>query len=175
MRILITGLILFLAWAGLSSWFYVCQIKGLCSGDMETELISVPEPSGEESLITGELPTAASVKEPAVCTIYFSLDQSAMEPDPVLQSDRDHYKAWTVNYPDAVVQIIGHTDATGSDEYNLELGRKRAETVRNFFVAGGIPDDRIIIITRGESEPVADNRTSEGRAKNRRAVVSLKK
>ncbi len=70
------------------------------------------------------------------------------------------------------VEVQGHTDATGSEEYNLQLGEKRAEAVRRVLnIEKGIPLHRISVISYGQSKPVADNAAREGRAKNRRVTL----
>jgi len=70
------------------------------------------------------------------------------------------------------IEIQGHTDSVGSEDYNYKLGLERAETVRRFLnLDGGIPLHRISVISYGESAPIADNGTREGRAQNRRVVL----
>ena len=69
------------------------------------------------------------------------------------------------------VEIQGHTDNVGSEEYNLSLGEKRAEVVRRYLSQKGLALHRISVISYGESEPVADNKTREGRSANRRVVL----
>ncbi len=69
------------------------------------------------------------------------------------------------------VEIQGHTDATGTDTYNEELGLERAEAVRRHLSKQGIPLHRMAVISYGESEPIADNSTKEGREQNRRVVL----
>lgn len=72
------------------------------------------------------------------------------------------------------VEIEGHTDNIGSDSYNEHLAELRAEAVRNYLAEkGGIPLHAMSVISYGESKPVAENKTSEGRAKNRRVVVRV--
>lgn len=72
------------------------------------------------------------------------------------------------------LEIEGHTDNIGSDEYNEKLGELRAEAVRNYLAEkGGIPLHAMNIISFGESKPVAGNSTAEGRAQNRRVVVRV--
>lgn len=72
------------------------------------------------------------------------------------------------------VEIQGHTDSAGGEDYNLSLGQRRAEAVRNYLAAeGGIPLHAMNTISFGESQPVADNSTPGGRAKNRRVVVRV--
>jgi OOP family OmpA-OmpF porin len=70
-----------------------------------------------------------------------------------------------------VVIAVGHADWTGTDAYNLRLSRARAEAVKKFLVGKGIEANRIFTEGKGERSPIADNRTREGRAKNRRVEV----
>lgn len=71
----------------------------------------------------------------------------------------------------AYVEIQGHTDSVGAEAYNLELGEARAEAVRRELSAQGLPLHRLAVISYGETAPVADNGTREGRARNRRVVL----
>ncbi len=74
-------------------------------------------------------------------------------------------------YPHVRVEIAGHTDSQGSNEYNRALSYDRAKAVRNYLVMRGISPDRIVARGYGEDRPVASNETAEGRAKNRRVEV----
>lgn len=78
---------------------------------------------------------------------------------------------YLLNEGDAQFEIAGHTDDVGSDEDNLILSRNRANAVRDYLIARGIEADRLIAMGYGESEPIADNETEDGRAKNRRTEV----
>lgn len=69
------------------------------------------------------------------------------------------------------IEIQGHTDSTGSDTYNLQLGQKRAEAVRRYLSQQGIPLARMSVISYGMSAPIADNSTADGRAVNRRVTI----
>jgi outer membrane protein OmpA-like peptidoglycan-associated protein len=72
------------------------------------------------------------------------------------------------------VEIEGHADSTGAASYNLDLSRRRAEAVKEWFVKAGAPNAlRYTVSAKGESQPIADNRTKEGRAKNRRVEVVI--
>lgn len=73
--------------------------------------------------------------------------------------------------PAKAVQIAGHTDSRGSDDYNIKLGMRRAESARAFLVSQGIDANRLSTQTYGESEPVASNDTDAGRAQNRRVEI----
>ncbi|MCX6120542.1 MAG: OmpA family protein [Ignavibacteriales bacterium] len=77
------------------------------------------------------------------------------------------YRAMIAN-PDARVVITGHTDNVGSDKFNQTLSLKRAQAVKNWLVKKGIASNRMRTVGKGEKEPVADNKTEEGRAQNRR-------
>ena len=70
--------------------------------------------------------------------------------------------------------IDGYTDGDASDKYNLELSKKRANAVKSYLISKGIDKSRIIINAYGEQKPIADNKTIEGKAKNRRVVISVK-
>lgn len=79
-------------------------------------------------------------------------------------------------YPAMVIELRGHTDSTGSAEYNLRLSERRANAVRTELIRRGIQPERIQAIGFGSSQPIADNRTPEGRALNRRTeFVILRK
>jgi outer membrane protein OmpA-like peptidoglycan-associated protein len=74
----------------------------------------------------------------------------------------------------ATFLIVGHTDDVGTDEYNLELGRARAQSIANVLIKRGIASNRIRVESRGKREPVADNTTEDGRHRNRRVVITVK-
>jgi outer membrane protein OmpA-like peptidoglycan-associated protein len=76
--------------------------------------------------------------------------------------------------PQLRAHLIGHADATGSDQYNMGLSKRRAEATRNAMVRQGIAADRITVEWKGEREPIAPNDTREGRAKNRRVEIILR-
>ncbi|MGD2074864.1 MAG: OmpA family protein [Gammaproteobacteria bacterium] len=67
--------------------------------------------------------------------------------------------------------IIGHTDSTGNDEYNMELSKRRAQSVADYLVSTGIDPDKLRVVGRGENDPIASNDTEEGRAQNRRVDI----
>lgn len=105
--------------------------------------------------------------------VKFSFDQTEI-PD-AAASLLDDLAGKIKAYGKAVyVEIEGHTDNIGSDDYNMELSGKRAEAVRRYMnEKGGIPLHAISVIAFGESNPVADNGSSDGRSANRRVVVRV--
>ena len=76
-------------------------------------------------------------------------------------------------YPNSLVDVMGHTDSTGSDAYNLDLSRRRAESVANYLVSRGTNRARIATVGYGEQYPRADNPTEQGRALNRRVEIRI--
>ena len=77
------------------------------------------------------------------------------------------------NNPALGLKITGYTDSTGPAEYNQTLSLRRAEAIRDFFVRNGLPASTFTVAGEGESNPIASNQTSEGRAENRRVVLSV--
>jgi outer membrane protein OmpA-like peptidoglycan-associated protein len=70
--------------------------------------------------------------------------------------------------------VEGHTDSVGSDDANLRLSQARADSVREYLVSQGVPGDKISAVGKGETQPIADNKTPEGRANNRRVEIIIK-
>lgn len=78
-----------------------------------------------------------------------------------------------IDYPNTVVNILGHTDAKGAPAYNQTLSTNRAMEVKILLNSLNIPDNKIIAIGMGENDPIADNKTEEGRMLNRRVEVVI--
>jgi len=78
-----------------------------------------------------------------------------------------------VKKPDWKLQIAGHTDNVGSAQGNLILSKKRSQAVKNFMMSKGIDGDRLTSLYFGETDPIADNNTAEGRQKNRRVEMTI--
>ncbi|MGD9387959.1 MAG: OmpA family protein [Gammaproteobacteria bacterium] len=76
-------------------------------------------------------------------------------------------------YDKTVLEVVGHTDSTGSAEYNQALSERRAATVATYIFNRGIPQERLLAFGRGLSQPIADNATPAGRALNRRVEIRL--
>ena len=103
--------------------------------------------------------------------ILFATDSAALRPD--LQSDLRTVAQSLLAYPNTTVQVIGHTDNTGDASYNLNLSQRRAASVANVLISQGVPGFRVQTFGRGEDQPIADNLTPEGRARNRRVEIVI--
>ena len=103
--------------------------------------------------------------------ILFATDSANLRPD--LTSDLGAVAQSLLNYPATTVQVIGHTDNTGSASYNQDLSQRRAQTVADILREDGVPGGRIIAIGRGEEQPVATNMTEAGKALNRRVEIVI--
>lgn len=101
--------------------------------------------------------------------VNFDYDKSTLRQEDLAIIDRD--AAGLEKWGNVTIEVAGHTDSRGSDEYNMVLSRERAEAVRNYLISKGIAADRLIAKGYGESQPVADNDTDEGRFKNRRVEL----
>jgi outer membrane protein OmpA-like peptidoglycan-associated protein len=106
-------------------------------------------------------------------SVRFSFDQAEL-PD-VAKATLDELIAKVKAYDKAVyIEVEGHTDDIGSPEYNLTLGERRAEAVKRYLnQAGRLPLHAINVISYGESQPVADNGSKDGRAQNRRVIIKV--
>tara|TARA_R110002126_G_C10490551_1_gene503859 strand:+ start:38490 stop:39182 length:693 start_codon:yes stop_codon:yes gene_type:complete len=78
-----------------------------------------------------------------------------------------------IEFTDTKILVVGHTDSSGKDDYNLMLSEKRATSVTNYLVSDGIASSRFETLWYGETQPKYDNATAEGRAKNRRVNVAI--
>lgn len=101
----------------------------------------------------------------------FDFDKATLKPEGQSKLDGLVTKLKGVNLDVAIA--VGHTDSIGTDEYNQRLSVKRADAVKAYLVSKGIPAEQIKTDGKGESQPVADNKTKEGRAKNRRVEVTV--
>lgn len=103
--------------------------------------------------------------------ILFDVDKATLKP-----ASRDQLAKLAIilnKYDDTNILLEGHTDATGSDEHNLDLSRLRAQSVSNYLASVGVNAARFTIMGYGEAQPIASNDTEEGRQLNRRVEVAI--
>src|SRR5690606_34726106 len=92
---------------------------------------------------------------------------------PTFQAALDQVAGSLTKYPNSLIDVMGHTDSTGSDAHNLDLSKRRADSVANYLTLRGVTRARIATIGYGEQYPRADNTTAEGRALNRRVEIRI--
>jgi len=119
-------------------------------------------------------PAPTSVKQSVViqADALFDFDKSVLRPDGKKSIDDAVAKMKGVDVE--MVIATGHTDSVGSDAYNQKLSERRAAAVKDYLASKGIPAAKITTIGKGESQPVATNKTAEGRQKNRRVDIEFK-
>lgn len=133
---------------------------------------AVPEPAPAPAPAYVAPPAPAPAPAPKTLVlegVNFDFDKSFIRADDFDNLDQD--VATLKDWGDVKVEVAGHTDSIGTDQYNMGLSQRRAEAVRNYLVSKGIAADRLSINAYGESQPVADNATAEGRFKNRRVEL----
>jgi OmpA-OmpF porin, OOP family len=175
MRILTIGVLTFIVWSTISTYLYVCKIKGLCN---EPVTMQMSEVSTENKIAADSLQNL-KVKEqlivPKDLIIYFAFDKSEFISNDIAEKYFNESNTFLSQNKLAVLKITGHTDAIGTINYNQSLGYRRAQSMELFFRNKGLPADKIIIESKGENEPADNNNTNDGRANNRRTVITIKK
>ena len=127
-------------------------------------------PSAPVPPVAPPAPPAAS-KVTFAADAFFDFDKSVLKPEGRAKLDDLVSKIRDVNLE--VIIAVGHTDSVGSDAYNQRLSVRRAEAVKAYLVTKGIERNRVYTEGKGEKQPVADNKTAEGRAKNRRVEIEV--
>ena len=150
-----------------------------CDGALEAPKAAAPAPA---AAAPAPAPAAAPAPAPATAQVaaqkvtyaadaFFDFDKSVLKPEGRAKLDDLVSKIQGINLE--VIIAVGHTDSVGSDAYNQKLSVRRAEAVKAYLISKGIERNRIYTEGKGEKQPVADNRTAEGRAKNRRVEVEV--
>lgn len=103
--------------------------------------------------------------------VTFDVGSSTLKPE--FRATLDKVAESLIQYPDSLVDVYGHTDSTGSDAFNQTLSENRARTVMNYLITKGVPAARLRSQGFGETMPVADNGTAEGRTRNRRVEIKI--
>jgi OOP family OmpA-OmpF porin len=115
------------------------------------------------------VPTAEKVSFAA--DAFFDFDKAVLKPEGKAKLDEVVSKLGAINLE--VIIGVGHTDSVGTDAYNDKLSLRRAEAVKAYLLSKGVDANRVYTEGKGEKQPVADNKTAEGRAKNRRVEIEV--
>ena len=102
---------------------------------------------------------------------FFDFDKSTLKPEAKAKLDDLVSKMSGINLE--VIIAVGHTDSVGTDAYNQKLSVRRAEAVKAYLVSKGLEKNRVYTEGKGKKQPIADNKTAEGRAKNRRVEIEV--
>jgi OmpA-OmpF porin, OOP family len=113
----------------------------------------------------------AATKVTYAADAFFDFDKAVLKPEGKAKLDDLVSKVKDINLE--VIIAVGHTDSVGGDAYNQKLSVKRAEAVKSYLVSKGIEKNRVYTEGKGEKQPVADNKTAAGRAKNRRVEIEV--
>jgi OOP family OmpA-OmpF porin len=148
-----------------ASWTPATAAPG-CDGAVAAPAVAAPAPAPAAAPAT---PAASKVTFAA--DAFFDFDKSVLKPAGKAKLTDLVSKIKGINLE--VIIAVGHTDSVGSDAYNQKLSVRRAEAVKAFLVSQGIEKNRIYTEGKGEKQPVADNKTKEGRAKNRRVEIEV--
>jgi outer membrane protein OmpA-like peptidoglycan-associated protein len=148
----------------------IVEVKGTAEKAVEIGSNAMTKAESAEKLAKGKILWTTTLSDDSV---KFSFDQEDIPA--TAQAILDDLAGKVKNLDKTVyLEIEGHTDNIGSDDYNKKLGEARAEAVRNYLAEkGGIPLHAMSIISYGEEKPVAANNTSDGRKQNRRVVVRV--
>ena len=117
------------------------------------------------------VPATVATKVTYAADAFFDFNKSVIKPEGKAKLDDLVGKIKDINLE--VIIAVGHTDSVGSDAYNQKLSVRRSEAVKAYLVSKGIEKNRVYTEGKGEKQPVADNKTAEGRAKNRRVEIEV--
>ncbi|PKN37155.1 MAG: hypothetical protein CVU62_11150 [Deltaproteobacteria bacterium HGW-Deltaproteobacteria-2] len=120
---------------------------------------------------------AAVTREGNLLSVTFkgdvTFDTNSAELRPGLYNEINRVAGVLNQYPDTLIRVEGHTDSKGSDEYNMDLSKRRANNVKTLLVMRGVAENRIEVVGYGKTMPVATNNTESGRQKNRRVEIRI--
>ena len=152
-----------------ANWTPATAAEG-CDGALVKAAAPAPAPAAAPAPAPAPAPVAAS-KVTYAADAFFDFDKSVLKPEGKAKLDDLVSKVKGINLE--VIIAVGHTDSVGSDAYNQKLSVRRSEAVKAYLVSKGIEKNRVYTEGKGEKQPVADNKTKEGRAKNRRVEIEV--
>lgn len=137
----------------------------------EPVVVTPPPPPPQPPKKEEPKPQVTSEKVTFAADAFFDFDKAILKPEAKVKLDDMTSKLKDMNLE--VIIATGHTDSVGTDEYNQKLSIRRAEAVKAYIISRGIDAKRVFSEGKGEKQPVADNKTKDGRAQNRRVVIEV--
>jgi OOP family OmpA-OmpF porin len=144
-------------------------VRVSASGTLQRTPDAAGSPSGRVDTVYRYRVDTVYVRAGSTLTLYgvvFDLDMASLRPDARRMLDLD--LQILLDHPNIVVEVQGHTDSQADDEYNMDLSRRRAEAVRDYFIEKGVAPSQLSVRAYGETRPMDTNLTPEGRQRNRR-------
>ena len=132
---------------------------------------SAPTPEVKPAPVVAPVVAPTSEKVTYAADAFFDFDKSVLKPEAKAKLDDLISKTGGINLE--VIIAVGHTDSIGTDAYNQKLSVQRAEAVKTYLVSKGLEKNRVYTEGKGKKQPIADNKTAEGRAKNRRVEIEV--
>jgi len=168
MRQIIIGVLVFLLWMILSTWYYANRVYPVFS---QSEVPATTAEAADSLATTPEAPPLPAIPEDI--TLYFGFDKTEiLNPDILpayLASGLDYLRADSTS----CLQVTGHTCDIGTTSYNMDLGMRRAESVQKYLLANGLASECIRIESKGESTPSVPNTGEANRKLNRRVELHI--
>lgn len=143
--------------------------NGKCVAPPPPAVVEAPAPAPAPAPVVA--PVATSEKVSYSADAFFDFDKAVLKPAGKASLDDLTSKLQGMNLE--VIIAVGHTDSIGTDAYNQKLSVRRAEAVKAYLQGKGVEANRIYTEGKGEKQPVADNKTTDGRAKNRRVEIEV--
>jgi len=168
MRIII-GILVFVVWSSMSTYWYVCKIKNICKDEKITKV----EPIVKQEIVKETEPEKIQIKfDFTKLIIHFPFAQSEAN---ISEELSDSIKIFSdkLILAEKLILIVGNTDNIGSSTSNMQLGLERAKWVKNIFISKGMNESKIEIKSFGKKKPVESNKKESGRSKNRRVEISI--
>lgn len=155
-----------------ANWTPATALPG-CDGAPKAVPKAAPEAPAPAAAVPPApgVPMIISEKVTFAADAFFDFDKAVLKPEGKTKLDEVVTKLSSINLE--VIIAVGHTDSVGSDAYNEKLSVRRAEAVKAYLVGKGIEKNRVYTEGKGKKQPVAENKTAAGRAKNRRVEIEF--
>ncbi|MFZ3127085.1 MAG: OmpA family protein [Rhodoferax sp.] len=153
-----------------ASWTPATAAPG-CDGALTAAPAAAAATPAAAAAAAAAAPVAAASKVTYAADAFFDFDKAVLKPEGKAKLDDLVGKVKGINLE--VIIAVGHTDSVGTDAYNQKLSIRRSEAVKAYLVSKGIEKNRVYTEGKGEKQPVADNKTKEGRGKNRRVEIEV--